>query len=452
MTRLTFPPGFLWGAATSSYQIEGAAAEDGRGASIWDAFCRQPGRTLAGATGDVAADHYHRWREDLDLAAALGLTAYRFSVAWPRIQPQGSGPANPAGLGFYERLVDGLLERGIQPWLCLYHWDLPLALQERGGWPKRETAEHFADYAGLLAARLGDRVTRWITHNEPLVAAGAGYLLGEHAPGIRDPLATARAGHHLLLSHGLAARAIRANAGREVKVGIVLNLSPVEPATQSKKDLAAARRHDLLANRLMLESLLLGRTPLDEIPLIGPALRAATRPGDAETVHTLDFLGVNYYTRSVVRHDPKVPLLAASEVRPQGNEYSAMWEIHPPGLHDLLLRVWNDYLKEHPAPPELFVTENGVPVPDGIDLDGRVRDERRIRYIRDHLSQVRRAINAGVPVRGYFVWSLLDNFEWALGYGPRFGLVYVDYETQRRIVKDSGRWYAQVIRENGFEL
>ncbi len=438
-----FPEGFSWGAATSAYQIEGAWKEDGRGVSIWDTFSHLPGRTYHGDTGDVACDHYHRWREDVELMARLGLKAYRFSIAWPRVLPEGVGQINSAGLDFYDRLVDALLERGIEPFPTLYHWDLPQVLQDRGGWPNRDTAFHFAEYARVVAERLGDRVSYWITHNEPFVAAVAGYLRGQHAPGIQDPAAALRAGHHLLLSHGLAVQAVRAAARRPVSVGIALNLSPVHPASEAPLDQAAARRMDGFLNRLFLDPIFLGRYPEDVRRLLGP-LFPKVQPEDLQTIaQPLEFLGVNYYSRLVVRHDPSIPLLQALQVQPEGSEYSQMWEIYPPGIYELLLRVWNDY-----RPPAIWVTENGVCVPDGVDADGRVRDARRIAFLRDHLVQVHRALTEGVPVRGYFVWSLLDNFEWTYGYSMRFGLIYVDYDTLARTVKDSGWWYARVIREN----
>ena len=442
---LRFPDGFTWGTATSAYQIEGAWNEDGRGPSIWDTFCRQPGKVWQGHNGDVAADHYHRWPEDVELMAELGLKAYRFSIAWPRVMPSGMNPVNQAGLDFYDRLVDALLDRGIEPWVNLYHWDLPQALQDRGGWTKRETAERFAEYAGVVAARLGDRVTRWITHNEPFVAVILGHFSGEHAPGTKNPLNAAWAYRHLMLSHGLAAEALRAAAGRPIQVGIVLNLNPVHPASDAKEDERAARRYDGLLNRMFLDPLLRGRLPADIEKMFGLLFKISAE--DLRTIATpVDFLGVNYYTRTVVRHDKAVPFVQASEVRPEGNEYSQMWEIYPAGLHELLARVWKEY-----KPAELYVTENGVPVPDTLEPDGRVHDVRRIAYLRDHIVQVHRAIADGVPVRGYFVWSLLDNFEWALGYQMRFGLAYVDFETRQRTMKDSGKWYAGVIARNGLE-
>jgi len=441
---LNFPPDFRWGAATSAYQIEGAWDEDGKGPSIWDAFCRQPGRIRDGTSGEIATDHYHRWEEDVSIMVELGLQAYRFSISWPRVMPTGKKQINAAGLDFYDRLVDRLLSQGIEPYITLYHWDLPLALQEQGGWPARDTAFYFAEYAGLVAKQLGDRVTCWITHNEPFVAAVIGYITGDHAPGIQDPVAGFQAVHHLLLAHGLAVEALRASASRPLKVGITLNLNPVHPASDSEADQRAAGRFDGMLNRMFLDPLFLARYPADIEELIGPAF-PRVQQGDLEHIATpIDFMGVNYYTRSVVRYAENFPIIQATQVQPEGSEYSQMWEIYPPGLYELLVRVWNDY-----RPTDIFITENGVPVPDGLDADGRVRDERRIRYLHRHLVQAHRAIADGVPLRGYFVWSLLDNFEWTAGYTMRFGLVYVNYETLERTIKDSGRWYARVIQENG---
>ena len=441
---LQFPSGFMWGAATAAYQIEGAWNEDGKGLSIWDTFSHQPGKIKRGDTGDVAADHYHRWEEDVRLMADLGLKAYRFSISWPRVVPEGTGAVNPAGLDFYDRLVDALLANGIEPFITLYHWDLPQALHERGGWPNRDVARYFAEYARVVAERLSDRVTYWITHNEPLVTAFSGYLAGELAPGIQDPAAALQTAHHLLLSHGYAVEALRAVARRPLQVGITLNLSPVHPASDSEQDHLAATRFDGILNRMFLDPVFRGQYPEDVRALLGPTF-PPTQPDDMGHVAVpLDFLGVNYYTRSVVRYDPNSPVIQATGVQPEGSEYSQMWEIYPPGMYEILARVWHDY-----RPASIYVTENGIPVPDGLDLDRRVRDGRRIGYLRDHMAQIHRAIADGVPTRGYFVWSLIDNFEWALGYSMRFGLAYVDYETQKRTVKDSGRWYAGVIGENG---
>jgi beta-glucosidase len=445
---LSFPKDFVWGCATSAYQIEGAWNEAGKGPSIWDTFTHTPGKIIDGSNGDMAVDHYHRYAEDVALMKELGLKAYRFSVAWSRILPTGTGTVNQAGLDFYERLVDELLRQGIEPYLCLFHYDLPQALQDKGGWPNRDTAYAFADYARVVTERLSDRVKVWITHNEPWVTAAAGYFSGEHAPGIKDPVATFRSMHQLLLSHGLAAEAIRASAKQPVKIGITLNLNPVHPATDTKKDRAAAYRFDTILNRAMLDPLLKGTSPLREFA-VGKMLAATLiKPGDLEKIRSIDLLGVNYYTRTVAKHDPKFPVISASQVQPEGNEYSGMWEIYPEGIYELLMRIHKDYQPTC----EIMVTENGVPVPDGLDFDGCVRDERRVRYLKNHVAQIHRAIQDGVPVKGYFHWSLTDNFEWSWGYGKRFGLVYVDYPSLKRTVKDSGRWFSKVIHDNGISI
>jgi beta-glucosidase len=444
-TFLKFPPDFVWGAIASSYQIEGGWNEDGKGLSIWDTFVRQPGIIERGETGNTAADHYHRWREDIELIGELGLKSYCFSVSWPRILPEGVGSLNPAGLGFYDRLIDGLLEKGITPFIMLYHWELPQALQDKGGWGERDTAFAFAEYGRILAQHFGDRVPLWVTHNEPMVSAILGHLTGEHAPGIKDLDVAMRAVHHLLLSHGLAVESLRAELPSAAQISIILNLTPTYAASEKEEDRQAARRFDGVANRLFLDPLLRGEYSADVLEMMG-AFFPPMQEGDLKIIAApLDFLGVNYYTRAVMRYDPQVPGVQASDIHPPQSEYSQMWEIYPPGIYDLLERVWEEY-----HPPRIFVTENGVCVPDGVDFDGRVRDERRIRFIRTHLAQVHRAIQAGIPVEGYFYWAWIDNFEWNFGYRMRFGLIYVDFETQRRIMKDSGRWYARTIHENGF--
>lgn len=445
---LPFPKKFIWGCAASAYQIEGAWNEDGKGPSIWDTFVHTPGHITNSETGDLAVDHYHRYKEDVALMKALGLKAYRFSISWSRVQPEGTGGVNRAGLGFYDRLVDELLAKNIEPYACLFHYDLPQALQDQGGWPNRETAYAFAEYARVVTQCLSDRVSIWMTHNEPAVTAFAGYFTGEHAPGIKNVSSTFNSLHHLLLSHGLAAEAIRASAKQPVKVGITLNLSPVHPASQSKKDLAAVSRMDAVINRSTLDPLLKGTSPVEEFSIGRILSRSLIKPGDLKKICSLDLLGVNYYTRTVVRNNPKFPIIAAEQVYPEGNEYSGMWEIYPEGMYELLKRIWKDYQPNC----ELMVTENGVPVPDGLDFDGRIRDERRIRFLRAHLAQLHRAVEEGVPVKGYFHWSLMDNFEWALGYGQRFGLVHVDFKNQKRTIKDSGHWFARIIQENGFEF
>ncbi|MFI9846882.1 GH1 family beta-glucosidase [Nonomuraea sp. NPDC051941] len=445
----TFDPGFLWGAATASYQIEGAVAEDGREPSIWDVFSAQPGNVREGHTGDVACDHYHRYPDDVALMAELGLRAYRFSVAWPRVQPLGSGAVNQRGLDFYRRLVDELLGRGIEPWPTLYHWDLPQPLEDAGGWPARETALRFADYAAAVHDALADRVTHWTTLNEPWCSAYLGYATGEHAPGRREPAAAIRAVHHLLLGHGLAASAMSGS-----RVGITLNPTQARPETGSAEDLEAARRIDGVANRIFLDPLYRAAYPADVIA----DLAAVTdfehvHDGDLKTIAApLDFLGVNYYTPAIVSgivsgdglalpQDKPTPYVGSETVRfvDGGRPRTAIgWEIDERGLSDLLLRLARDY-----PVTALYVTENGAA------YDEEAHDADRIAYLDGHLRACHHAVTQGVPLRGYFAWTLLDNFEWAHGYCQRFGLVHVDFATQRRTPKDSARWYAEVIRRGG---
>ncbi|MGD0750872.1 MAG: GH1 family beta-glucosidase [Anaerolineales bacterium] len=445
MALLKFPEGFVWGAVTSAYQIEGAWNEGGKGPSIWDTFVHQPGKIERGETADVSVDHYHCFPEDIALMQELGLQAYCFSVSWPRILPEGTGKVNQAGLDFYDRLVDALLKENISPYVMLYHWDLPQALQDKGGWSERFIVDAYSEYARILARRLGDRIPTWVTHNEPMVISLAGNFLGEHAPGLQDPFIALRVAHNLLVAHGQAVRALRAELPKTAKIGIILNITPTYPATDTEEDRQAARRYDGIANRLFLDPLFRGEYPADMLELFGPIFPEIP-PGDLRTIAApLDFVGLNYYMRAVMRNDPDTPLLQAAQVYPPESEYSQMWEIYPPGMYEMLTRIQADY-----HPKEVYITENGVCVTDGVDFDGRVRDERRIRYLRDHLTQVLRAIQVGVPLKGYFHWTLMDNFEWSFGYRMRFGLVYVDYATQKRTIKESGRWYANVIRNNGF--
>lgn len=438
-----FPEGFIWGASTSAYQIEGAWNEDGKGRSIWDTFSHTPGKIYKGQNGDVASDHYHRWQEDLELIKKINLNAYRFSIAWTRILPDGAGAVNQKGLDFYERLIDRLLELGIEPFPTLFHYDLPQALQDQGGWPNRATALRFAEYADVIGRTYGDRINYWITHNEPFVTAAAGHYTGIHAPGIKDLQATLQSVHHLLLSNGLAVKALRGCIKQGARIGAAINLSPVEPASNDVKDQRAAVMFDALLNRMILDPLFFGRYPSELEPFFQMNL-PGDLSGDLKIISTpMDFLGVNYYSRTVVKYDPDVPFLELVEVNPRGNEYSMMWEIYPEGLYKLLMRIKKDY-----NPSSILITENGVPVPEDVDFDGRIRDERRIHYLRNHILQIHRSMGEGVPIQGYFVWSLLDNFEWALGYRPRFGLIHVDFETQERIIKDSGHWFAEVAHNN----
>jgi beta-glucosidase len=439
-----FPAGFVWGAATAAYQIEGAVAEDGRGESIWDRFSHTPGRTANGETGDVACDHYHRWPADVALLRALGLGAYRFSIAWPRVLPAGRGRVNEAGLAFYERLVDALLAAGIAPWVTLYHWDLPQALEDAGGWPARATAEAFAAYVDVVSRRLGDRVQHWITLNEPWVSAFLGYRVGVHAPG-RTSLADALAATHTLLrAHGLAVDVLRANAPR-AEVGVTLNLSPTYPASNAPADEAAAQRADGYLNRWLLDPLYGRGYPADLLARYGSDAPAVAAEDWALIARPTDFLGVNYYLPTDARHDPGAPPLDYVDVdRPEAEHTAMDWIVDPRGLLDLLTRLDRDY-----APAALYVTENGAAYADPPPRDGRVDDPRRLRYLARHLAAAHRAIGQGVPLRGYFAWSLLDNFEWAQGYAKRFGLVYVDYPTQERTIKASGYWYRDVAARNG---
>ena len=442
--ELRFPDGFLWGAATAAYQIEGAARDDGRGPSIWDTFARTPGRVRLGHTGDVACDHYHRVGADVRLMASLGLAAYRFSVAWPRIQPDGAGPVNPRGLDFYDRLVDTLLAHGITPFATLYHWDLPQALEDHGGWPVRDTAARFADYASAVHARLGDRVATWTTLNEPWCTAFLGYASGVHAPGRAEPGAAFAAAHHLLLAHGLGAAALRAAGARSV--ALTVNLAPVVGSDR------AAGVVDGLLNRLFLDPALRGEYPVD---VVDHARRYAdwtfVRDGDLALIHQpIDLLGINYYNPCFVAArpgEPANPAYPGSEgiaFLPAVGPTTAMgWPIEPAGLTDLLVRVAHDY----PGVP-LLVTENGAAFDDEL-VGASVHDTARRDYLDGHLRAAHAAIEAGVDLRGYLVWSLLDNFEWSEGYGKRFGIVYVDYATQRRVPKDSAYWYREVIRRNG---
>ncbi len=440
--QLKFPAGFVWGSATASYQIEGAIHEDGRGPSIWDTFSATPGKVLNSDNGAVACDHYHRWPEDIALMQQLNLTGYRFSVAWPRILPQGRGQVNQAGLDFYDRLTDGLLEAGIQPCVTLYHWDLPQTLEDQGGWANRDTAYAFAEYSDIITRHLGDRITNYITINEPWCVAVLGYLQGEHAPGWHDLRLSSAAIHHVLLAHGLAVPILRRNAPR-AEVGITLNLWPSYPASNSQADLEAAQLSYDRNNRLFLDPLFKGHYSQAYLDTLPPGLALLIKPGDLELIQApLDFLGINYYHRKVIQADPTQP--AGHEIKPTESLYTAMdWEIYPKGLHDLLLQIHRDY-----QVPRYYITENGAATDDTLTTEGLVHDRLRLYYLQEHLHQAQLAIEEGVPLAGYFAWSLLDNFEWAWGYSRRFGIVHVDFETQQRTIKDSGYWYSRVARDN----
>jgi beta-glucosidase len=450
---LSFPPGFIWGAATAAYQIEGGVAADGRGPSIWDTFVRVPGNIQHGDTGDIACDSYHRYREDVALLASLGLNSYRFSISWPRVQPGGTGPVNQKGLDYYRALLDELAAHDISAAATLYHWDLPQELQDAGGWAARDTAGRFADYATIVAEQLGDRVARWITLNEPQVAASHGYRDGVHAPGIRDDAAAVAATHHLLLAHGLAAQALR-SLRPGAPVGITLDSHPVlvdGDRTEAVERARVATEAEL--NGLFLEPLLHGRYPEHARAVLVPG-RSVIADGDMDVIRQpLDFLGVNYYAPVYLRAgDPadlrqheelaRCQLPGVVEFRPPDLERTPMgWLVSPDGLYELLVRLSD----EAPGLP-LYITENGCAAEDYLDPSGEVNDQERITYLHRHLEAAARAIKAGANLAGYYVWSLLDNFEWGWGYQKRFGIVFVDFETRRRIPKSSARFYAEVAR------
>lgn len=429
-----FPEKFVWGVATSAFQIEGASTSDEKGPSIWDTFCRIPGAIADGSDGQIACEHYKLWKEDLDLVASLGVSAYRFSVSWPRIRPAGSGAWNEKGLDFYERLVDGLLERGVKPYLTLNHWDLPDALQSSGGWSNRDTVQRFVEYAIAVDRRMGNRITAITTHNEPWVIAILGYETGIFAPGVKSRAAAVQVSHHLLLSHGLALQSLR-EQGCKAKLGIVLNLSPVQPASDDQADKAKAVLEDGKLLRWYMDPLFKSSYPEDVLSYLG-ADAPAVHAGDMQTIATpMDFLGVNYYSRTVVSAD------GPWDVHKSGLEITDMgWEVYPEGLTKLLIRMNRDY----PVPP-MYVTENGGAFKDQL-VNGRIHDADRVRYLAQHIQAVAVAIEEGVNMEGYMVWSLLDNFEWASGYAKRFGIVHVDYETQRRTLKDSALWYRSFLQ------
>jgi beta-glucosidase len=440
MSTYKFPLNFLWGAATAAYQIEGAWNEDGKGESIWDRFSHTPGKITNADTGDIACDHYHRFEEDIALMRQLGLKAYRFSISWPRVVPTGRGRVNAKGLDFYDRLVDAICAANIEPFLTLYHWDMPQAIQDEGGWENRSTAYVFADYAALMVKRLGDRVRFWTTFNEPSVVAFNGHFSGGHAPGIQDARAARQVVHHLLVAHGLGVQAIR-GANSSVDAGIVLNLWPAEPASDSPEDAAAAEaawdRHETL----FLDPIFNGHYPVPAIDSIGENM-PRVQDGDLALIsQELDFVGINYYSRHVVSATKEMGVLPESEYTEMG------WEVCAPAFRRMLVKLHNDYRL-----PPIYITENGSAFKDEVGAGGKVHDLRRLDYLKQHLIQLSLAMQDGVDVRGYMAWSLLDNFEWGHGFSKRFGLVYVDYESQMRIIKDSGEWYANVIRKNQIVL
>jgi beta-glucosidase len=429
---------FIWGVATSSYQIEGAANEDGRGQSIWDTFCKVPGKVANFDNGDIACDHYHRFKEDLDLMKWMGVKAYRFSVAWPRVIPDGVGRVNEMGLDFYDRLIDSSLEREIAPWLTMYHWDLPEALQLRGGWNNREVVEWFGEYGEVLTSRFGDRVKNWMTLNEPFCSAWLGHLYGDMAPGIKDLQTALNVSHNLLMSHGLACQVIRSNVS-EANVGIVINVTPAVPATDSQVDSNAAQLADGFDNRWFLDPVF-GRTyPADVIDALGAS--PEIHSGDMKLIaQDLDFLGVNFYFRQTVAADQNSKPLPIRSVNRENVKKTAMnWEVHPQAFEEILLRISKEY-----SPKAIYITENGSAWNDEV-INGEIIDDERIDYLVRHLDAMRSARNQGAPILGYFAWSFLDNFEWAYGYEKRFGLIYVDYKTQTRTPKKSALFYRQLL-------
>ena len=433
-----FPQEFVWGAATASYQIEGSAGE-GRGECIWQRFSHTPGKVANGDTGDVACDHLHRYQEDVALMRSLGLQAYRFSISWPRVLPNGTGAINPAGLDFYDSLVDSLLAANITPYVTLYHWDLPQALQDQGGWENPDSVGWFAEYARLMAERLGDRVKHWITHNEPWCAAFLGNLIGIHAPGKQDAPAAYKVAHHLLRSHGIAARAIR-DVRPDAKIGIAINMNGITPASDDPKDVQAARYQDGFMNRWFLDPLFHGRYPADMVELLGPALEGINLDAVDVAAVPLDFFGLNFYNRENFAWDDSQPLKFKPVPTPNAERTAMGWEVHPQSLTDILVRLQTDY-----AMPPIFITENGAAYYDPAPSSGVVDDPQRVSYLERHFAATEAAIAQGVNMGGYFVWSLMDNFEWAEGYDKRFGVVYIDFDTLERTPKQSALFYRDHI-------
>jgi beta-glucosidase len=449
MADMTFPQGFLWGTASASYQIEGAWNEDGKGESIWDRFSHTPGKIKRGETGDVACDFYHRYKQDIAIQSELGLSAARISLSWPRIIPAGHGAVNRKGLDFYDRVVDELLAHRIQPWITLYHWDLPQTLEDKGGWPNRDLAEYFRDYASVVVDHLGDRVKHWMIFNEPWVFTILGYLAGIHAPGRREPNDAIRATHTVNLAQGLAARALRESRGKPAMVGTAFSMAAVHAASDSDEDRGAAERWHRFSNLWFLETVMQGRYP--DAYLHGTMDdRVEIKPNDLDTIKApLDFIGINLYSRAVVAYDPADHHLAAKQIRGGSEEVTDFgWEVVPEALSQTVLKVAADY----PTVP-MYITENGCSFGDGPGPDGTVNDQRRISFMRRYLAELNRAIRRGADVRGYFTWTLTDNFEWAEGlHGQRFGIVWCDFTTQKRIVKESGRWYTKVARSNALDF
>jgi beta-glucosidase len=445
MGSARFPEGFLWGAATASYQIEGAHQEDGKGESVWDRFSHTPGKIANNDTGDVACDHYHRFREDVALMKELGLKAYRFSISWPRIQPAGIGAANTKGVEFYSNLVDSLLEAGIEPMPTLFHWDLPQALEDNGGWANPATADAFADYAEIMFKALGGRVKKWMTLNEPGVFVHMGHGSGEHAPGHRDFDICLKAGYTAIRAHGLAARRFR-QVIPDGKIGIAYSFSAQHPIDDSPEAALDVKKGNAFYHRWFIDPVMRQEYPDLMLAEVGSRMPPLTADDKSALTDSLDYMGVNYYFRSICPYQPGRGLLN-KDGRVEGSEYTDMgWEVYPRGLYELLTWLHRDY-----GAPEMYITENGAAFPDKPDADGYVDDQDRLAYLKAHFLSARDAISEGVRLKGYLVWSLLDNFEWAYGYAKRFGIVRVDYNTQKRIPKASARWYSRVIRENAVD-
>lgn len=437
--KAAFPRDFTWGVAASAYQIEGAWNEDGKGESIWDRFSHTPGKVKNGDTGDIACDHYHRYAEDVALMKQLGVKAYRFSISWPRVLPRGKGAVNNAGLDFYKRLVDELLQAGIEPWICLHHWDLPQAMQNEGGWANPISVQYFADYAKLLAQELGGNIKRWTIFNEPRCIAWLGYLIGIHAPGKKDMQLAVKVSHHLMLALGKTIQMLK-DCNHSFCVGTIVDLNAVHPIGDSQKDREAAHKHDQFWNRWFIDPLFKGEYP----PLAGETGLKPTKDDMSLIRQPLDFLGVNYYTRTIIAHDASVPVTRAKGVQKKTPTTEMGWEIYPDGLYEVLMRFRTEY-----GNPLLYVTENGAAFEDNVTRSGEVQDDDRIAYLRDHIASAYQALRDGVNLKGYFTWTLMDNFEWAEGYSKRFGLVYIDRQTLKRTPKKSFRWYKNIIANNG---
>ncbi len=450
MSKHLFPEDFLWGAATAAYQIEGSPDADGKGESIWDRFSHTPGKIMNDENGDLASDHYRRYRQDVDMMADLGLNAYRFSISWPRIFPEGGGRANKKGLDFYRRLLEQLHSHNIKPAVTLYHWDLPQALQDKGGWNNRDTVNYFAEYAAFMYENLDLPVDRWITLNEPWVAAFLGHTMSLHAPGLNDFSLSLQVAHNLLLGHGWAVKMFREAKRDDEPIGIALNLTSIQPFSDKEADLSAAWRTDGFMNRWFLDPIFKGSYPKDMVEIYDQSFKLPRiEDGDHEIIAgPIDFLGINNYTRYLVQAGRSEGNFTGNFVNPSESEYTEMgWEVYPQGIYQLLTRVNNDY-----GNLPLYITENGAAFPDYLNKDGTVDDPRRINYLQSYLLEAWKAIQDGVPLKGYYVWTLMDNFEWSFGYSKRFGLIYVDYSTQKRYYKNSAFWYQKVIDRNGLEI